>query len=326
MTDLVTGASGFIGSHLVEALLAQGRSVRCLVRDRRRLRWLQGLPVEIIEGDCARPDTLDVVAGGVERVFHVAGATWAATAAEFYRQNATGTLNLLQACAAAAPGLERFVLVSSQAASGPATAGRAVREHDPPRPISVYGESKLAAERYVRQFSARLPVTILRPSAVYGPRDRSFLGYFRLVRRGFLLEFGAGERHLSLCHVTDLVAGILRAADSQPASGSVYFVADSEPYSWREVEQVLCDTLGVDARRLTLPRWLLHALGALGQGVGAVSRVPVQLNRARAAELLERRWTCDTGLARRELGYASKTTLRAGLQQSVRWYEQQNWL
>jgi nucleoside-diphosphate-sugar epimerase len=326
MTDLVTGASGFIGSHLVEALVSQRRPVRCLVRDRQRLRWLAGQPVEIVEGDCARRETLTEATYGVDRVFHIAGASWAATATEFYRQNATGTRNLLQACASNAPQLRRFVLVSSQAASGPASGRGTVGENDPPRPVSAYGESKLAAERYAQQYRDRIPITIIRPSTVYGPRDRAFLPYFRLVRRGFLLEFGAGARDVSLCHVSDLVAGLMQAADSQSASGSVYFVADSEPYSWQRVEEMVCGILGVSAKRLILPGWMLYVIGSLGQVFSAVSRVPVQLNRARAAELLERRWVCDTSLARRELGYESRTTLEAGLRQLVRWYEQENWL
>ncbi len=324
MKVLVTGGTGFVGSHLVEALVGVGHDVRCLVRNPTCLRWLAGSRAEIVEGDCTVPDSLPRAVAGVERVFHLAGATWAASAAEFHRHNADATRNLLVAAAAAA--VARFLLVSSQAAAGPAMTARPVSETDPARPITPYGDSKLAAERHAFRYRDRLAVTIVRPSAVYGPRDRAFLPYFRLVRRGFLVEFGPGERTVSLCHVSDLVRGLIQAADSQSASGSVYFVADSEPYPWRRVESEICAALGVDAKRVVVPEWLLRSGGALGQAYSAITRRGVLLNRARVAEIVAKRWACDTSRARRELGFTPNMTLHDGLRQAVRWYEQQQWI
>lgn len=325
MTILVTGGSGFIGSHLVEALLAAGHRVRCLVRSRRRLRWLLNLEVEVVVGDCRRPETLAPAVAGVDAVFHLAGATFAASEAAFFDYNARATQNLLDACLATQR-VARFVMVSSQAAAGPGSCDAPARESDPPRPLTAYGRSKLAAERHCLRVSDRLVVRILRPSAVYGPRDTAFLPYFRLVKRGFLIEFGRGEREISLCHVNDLVNGIVRAFDSQRESGSVYFIAGSECHSWRSVEALLCAQWGVTGRRIVVPGVVLKTAGVLGQAYGALMRKPVPVNRARAAELLEKHWVCDTKAAQQELGFASGINLKNGLQDAVRWYEQNNWL
>jgi len=325
VTVLVTGGTGFIGSHVVEALLGRGERVRCLVRSRRSLRWLAGLDVEIVTGDCTKPETLRPVVAGVDRVIHLAGTTFAPTEAAFFAYNATGTRNLLEACLAAG-GVGRFVMVSSQAAAGPGTRARPTRETDEPRPLTVYGRSKLAAEKHCLDVAGRLSVGILRPSAVYGPRDTAFLPYFRLVKRGFLIELGAGKREISLCYVNDLVAGIVGVADSHIESGSVYFIADSRPYSWDYVEELLCAEWGVKGRRIVVPGLVLKTAGVIGQAYGALTRKAVSINRARAAELLEKNWVCDSTAAQRDLGFSPGINLENGLHMAVRWYEQNNWL
>ncbi|MDH3640084.1 MAG: NAD-dependent epimerase/dehydratase family protein [Gammaproteobacteria bacterium] len=324
-TVLVTGGGGFIGSRLVRRLLEGGYAVRCLVRSEPEKSPLHHHSVELVKGDITRPDSLTAAVSGVDCVIHAAGMSWGSRAADFFRHNADGTQNLLRACVAAG-GIRRFVYVSSQAAAGPAGPTRPAREDDPPRPLSVYGLSKLAAERHVAAFCAQLSTLIVRPSAVYGPGDRAFLQFFRLARRGFLVDFGTGERHLSLCYVDDLVGGLIASLDSQGPSGSVYFMADPEPYPWRAVEETVGGLLGVRARRITVPTSLFKAVGMIGQVYGVATGRPVLLNRLRAADLLEHDWCCDVSSAQRKLGYAPEINLLEGLRNAVRWYQENNLL
>ncbi len=327
MVTLVTGATGFVGSHLVDAFLRAGHRVRCLVRSPTRLGWLEGKDIELAVGDCTRPETLAPAVVDAEIVVHAAAVTWAARRSDYFRVNASGTYHLLTACGEHARALRRFVFISSQAAAGPAAdPDRGVTERDPPRPLSAYGESKLLAERHVASLRDRIPSVILRPSAVYGPRDGNFLPYVRMAKRGFLLEFGRVPRTVSLCQVEDLARTVVNAAQSSAAAGAVYFLADQRPYAWSEVERAVCAALGIDARHLIVPKWCLRTAAALGQVYGSVAKRPVRLNAARAAELLEKNWVCDVGKAMSELGYAPQTALPQGMQQLVRWYQQQHWL
>lgn len=327
MRVLVTGGTGFIGSHLVDALLSAELEVRCLVRSREKLRWLKGADVEVVEGDCTAGDTLDAAVKDVDLVFHAAGTLWAAREADYVRHNVQGTRNLLDACKRSCAGLRRFVYVSSQAASGPSTTGKLRSESDPAEPITPYGTSKLAAETAVLAYRAYFPVVIVRPCAVYGPRDTGFLAYLRVVQRGFLVEFGSvEERTASLCHVHDIVRGMIDAAHSQVASGSVYFLANAEPYSWHEVENMLQRVMGVEAKRLKIPGWILVLLGTLGQVYGRITGKSVMLNRARIAELMAQHWGCDASRARRELDFTPEINLNDGLLDVIRWYKKEQWL
>jgi len=324
---LVTGGTGFIGSHLVDTLLSQGVEVRCLVRSRQNLRWLRNKDVDFIEGDCSVPDALHHAVQNVDYVYHAAGALWAASEKEYYRNNVAGTRNVIESCDRFCPGLQRFVLISSQAAAGPGIGGRPRVESDPPAPITAYGRSKLAAEQIISGYKDRISAVVVRPCAVYGPRDTGFLAYFRIVRRGFLLEFGRGEdRTVSMCHVDDIVTGIIGSAHSQVASGSVYFLADPEPYSWREVEIIIERIMGIRAKRLNIPAWLLAGLGAIGQGYGRATGKFVMLNKSRVAEMLARQWGCDIGRARSDLDFAPQTRLKDGLREVIQWYKKEQWL
>jgi len=333
MKVLVTGGSGFIGSHLVERLRADGVQVRCLLRDPSRPGWLKSVQqdkaspdLEIVTGDCTRPETLGPAVAGVDRVYHSAGVNWAADSTDYFLQNAGGTRNLVQACVEFAPNLSRFVYISSLAASGPARKTEAVLDGDPLRPMSPYGASKAAAEFHVLAARRDLPVTVLRPAAVYGPRDRGFLQYFRLVKRGFLVEFGPVRRRVSICHVADLVDAIVAAGNSQSGSGAVYFVASPEPCYWSEVEAILSQALGVNARRLRIPQWILRVTGEIAQRYAGITGKPVELSAARAAELAEPNWVCGVTKLQHELGITPSTHLEQGLRQAVRWYQQQKWL
>ena len=192
MDVLVTGSTGFIGSHLVELLLQKGCRVRCLIRKTSDLQWLKDLPVEFVEGDIADPPSLARAVRGVEYIYHSAGLTKARTEDQYFRANAGGTRSLLEAARDVAPGLKRFLFLSSQTAAGPSPTITPITEEFPPRPITTYGRSKLQGEKECLSVSGRVPVTICRAPAVYGPRDKDVFEFFHTVSRG--LQPMAGNR------------------------------------------------------------------------------------------------------------------------------------
>lgn len=323
---LVTGGTGFVGSHLVDRLLRNGYDVSCLVRDLRHLRWLEGLDVRLIQGDCTRPESLVDAVQGASLVFHCAALTKARHAQNYYVVNHLGTKNLLEACARHNPGIEKFILVSSQAAAGPSPDGRPVDEGDPAQPVSDYGRSKLLAEGEARAFKDRFPVVILRPSSVYGPRDADIYELFRWAGRGLMLELSGGERYLNLCYVEDLTAALLRAAELETESGSIYFVAENRAYSWSEFKALLLSTGGVTARTIRLPVGVAYLFGLASEIGSLFSKKPCLANRQKVREASQRYWLCDVVKIENELRFRAEYPLQKGLELTWQWYRNNRWL
>ncbi len=323
---LVTGSTGFIGSHLTELLLNEGYSVNCLVRDPRNLRWLSGLNVEVMTGDCLLRETLPLAVKNVSLVVHAAGLTKAKRAREYYEVNHAGTRNILEACLHHNPGLEKFVFVSSQAAAGPSSDGKPVTAQDAPHPVSDYGKSKLFAEEEVLKYKDRFPVVILRPSAVYGPRDRDMYELFRWAARGLTLEISGGKRFLNFCYVGDLVRAITLCLEKQSASGSIFYVAENRPYSWSEFRDILLTTGNVRAMTIKIPKMAAYMIGLLSEFGSLLTSRPSLTNRQKVREAVQQYWTCDLGPIEKELGFKSVFPLQQGLSSTWRWYRDNNWL
>lgn len=323
---LVTGGTGFVGSHLVERLLQRGYTVTCLVRDPDRLRWLTGLDINLVKGDCSLPESLIPAVQNVSVVIHAAGLTKAKRARDYYEVNHVGTRNILEACVRHNPGIEKFILISSLAAAGPSTDGRPVTDADAPRPVSDYGKSKLFGENEALGNKDRLPVAILRPSAVYGPRDRDMFELFRWATRGLTLEIAGGDRFISPCFVQDLVTAILLAVRKKTVSGSIYFVAENRAYSWSEFRQALLTTGGVKARNIKVPYPVAYLIGLFSEFGSLFTSRPSLTNRQKIDEAVQRYWTCDLGKIEKELGFIPEFPLSKGLEITWQWYRNNDWL
>ena len=317
---LVTGGTGFIGSHLVERLAAEGRPVRCLVR---RTSSLGCLPpaAECAQGDLESGTGLDEALRGVDTVIHLAGATKARTPADYTSANATATANLLDR----AGDVRRFVHVSSLAAAGPSQGGRALSEQDEPHPVSHYGRSKLAGEQAVLESPLASRAVIVRPPVVYGPRDRDVFQMIRAVSHGWILQIGSVQRYLSLVYVQDLVSGLLAAADGA-VGGRVFYLAHPTPISWAEFGNTAARLMGRRVRTLAIPEAAAYALGWCAEWGARLSGKPGILSRDKVAEACCAGWVCDPGRACRELGFAAPTGLEEGLRQSLDWYKEAGWL
>jgi nucleoside-diphosphate-sugar epimerase len=323
---LVTGGTGFIGSHLTELLLRKGYPVSCLVRDRSNLRWLAGLNVDVQTGDCLQRETLTEAVKQASLVVHAAGATKARRARDYYTVNHIGTRNILEACARHNPGIEKFILISSLAAAGPGEDGKPAKESDSPHPVSDYGRSKLLAEQETLTYRDKFPVVIIRPPAVYGPRDRDMYELFRWAGRGVTLEILGGERFLNFCFVGDLVEAISLALEKKTRSGSIYFVAEERPYSWSEFRRALLSSGGVNALTIKIPYPVAYLIGLLSEAGSLFTSRPALTNRQKVREASQRYWTCDPAAAGKDLGFKAMYPLQQGLDITWRWYRDNNWL
>ncbi|SRR5579884_929643 len=319
---LVTGATGFIGGHLAEALQRRGAEVRVLARDPRRLQARFG---EVVRGDLADPAALTAAVQGVDVVYHVAGLTKARRESDYFAVNHVGTVHLLDACRRSNSALRRFVLVSSQAAAGPSCEGRPVRESDPPHPVSAYGLSKLKAEQAALACSGLFPVTIVRPPVVYGPRDRDTLLFFRVARYGLVPRL-AVIRALSIVHVADLVRGIRRAAETPAAANRVYFLANEQPVSLPELAEPIARALGARPIPVPVPVTSLFAVAALAELLARLTGRITPITRNKVREATQREWVCDPSRAARELGWRAEIPLLDGLRETAAWYRQAGWL
>ena len=324
MRAFVTGATGFVGSHLAETLAARGHDVVALARRRDQHETLEKIGVRPVSGSLENERSLETALANVEVVFHVAGVTDARNEAEFLAVNDTGTRKLLDATRRTAHGLRRFVHVSSQAAVGPSPRGKPLREESEPRPITSYGRSKLAGELAVR--GSGLPWTVVRPPAVYGPRDKAFLKLFQLTRTGLAPVFGGGTQELSLVFVGDLVALLVSAGEHEAAAGQVFHAAHREIVQSRDVSRAAGAAMGKRPVVLPVPGLVASAVVGVIERVAAATGQRTVLTTERLAEFLAPSWLLDVEKAERLLGWKAATSLSEGMKETGEWYRANGWL
>lgn len=323
MRILLTGGTGFVGSHVAEALVGAGHAVRCVVRAGRDPGWLRDLGIERAEGDLSGAG-MEAAVGGVDAVVHMAGLT-RGSRRRLWEVNVRGTERLLAACRRAGrPGL-RFVFGSSQAAAGPSAPDRPRTEDDPPRPTTAYGASKLEAERIVMGAGDGLVPVVLRFVTVYGPRDRDILPVFRWALRGLGFVAGEDEPRFQLVYARDAAKAVLAALEREVAAGTTLFIGHPRPCNWLDVLAALEAALDRPIRPLRVSRGLVLAGGAVASALRLGHVKPGGLDIRRARDLYAY-WLCDMARARRTLDWSAETDLGRGLRETVRWYREAGWL
>jgi nucleoside-diphosphate-sugar epimerase len=323
---LVTGATGFIGSHLVELLLKKKYDVRIMLRRTSDTVWLKGLPVEKVYGDLFDAEALRNAVSGVDYVYHSAGVTKAKDKKEYFRGNTEGTKNILDAVKAYNPGIRRFVQISSQAAVGPSPSRSPIDETVEAHPITTYGVSKWQAEEACRDALGSVPVTIVRPPAVFGPRDKDVYEFFNTMTKGLQPMVGLGEKYVSLIHVGDLVRGFVMAAESEKAKGETYFISSKEMYGWKEVGDVTRRILEKYAFRLKIPEFGVYVIATFAEFFSLFSSKPALINYEKARDMVQDYWTCTSAKALRDFGYQQEISLEDGIRDTVAWYKSHGWL
>ena len=323
MRALVTGATGFVGSHLVEALRRRGDTVTALVRSPARATLLAELGVHMVPGDLAADSALAQAVTDQDVVFHVAGAVAAASDDAYMRANRDGTANLVRAAEAA--GAPRFVLVSSGAAGGPSSRGHPATADQPPRPVTAYGRSKLASEEVVRHSS--LPWVILRPPTIYGPRDRdNLIKVFRMARLGVAPVFGDGSMELSAIFAPDLADALLAAGEGPALPGRTFYVNHPEVLTAGGLVREVARAMGRNVRLVGIPEWagrgVLHVTGAAASLLGRTTI----LNADKANEFFQDAWTADPTPFMTAAGWTPGHAAAAGLAETYRWYRSAGWL
>jgi dihydroflavonol-4-reductase len=336
-TAFVTGASGFIGAHLVNHLLARGSEVRCLVRPTSRTEHLQRDGVRQIIGGLDAPDSYRAALSGCDAVFHLAGMLSATRPRAMLRTNGGGTRRLADACAAM-PTPPRFVYVSSLAAAGPAPRGRAFRdEADPATPVSRYGRGKRNGEVALARRADRLPATIVRPGIVYGPRDAQGATLFRTIRRtGLHFVVGFRTPPLSLVHVEDVVRLLGTVAErgetlpSGPrgrAGQGVYLACDDRehPTYWEFGHRVAA-AIGCRVVVWPLWRWVGRSVGAAAEAAQRLGGPASVLTRDKIREATAANWACSAAKARSQLDFQPTFPLDVRLAETAEWFREHGWL
>lgn len=312
---LVTGGTGFVGSHVTEALLEAGHDPVCTVRASSDLRWIADLDVPTVTGDLRRPEELEAALEGVRTVVHAAGVT-AASRPDLYREvNVLGTERLAEG--AARRGVERLVFVSSLAARGP---------DEEAGPASLYGRSKREAEERLREIADRsaMEVVVLRPSGVYGPRDTDVHLLFRLAAHGWMPEPPEGGP-LQPAYARDVARAVVRACEAAAGFGP-HPVAEPRAYGWSEVQALLEEAVGRRVRRIPVPGPVLEMAGMAAEAMARLAGEAPEFDRRRARDLSRHAWTCDPGPTEEALGWEAETALAEGMKETVAWYRRQGWL
>ncbi|MFW5738760.1 MAG: NAD-dependent epimerase/dehydratase family protein [Myxococcota bacterium] len=326
MKVLLTGGTGFLGSHIAQWLGEEGHEVRAMVRSTSDTRFLQTLPcVQLFEGAVEDRDGCRRAVEDVGAVIHCAGLVKARSPAEFRLTNVIGTQNILDA-ARTAEGVDRFVLVSSLAARAPSLSGRPLAVDVEAAPVTTYGRTKLEAERAVLACKDDLHVTVVRPTAIYGARDREMLQLFQYAQMRILPFIGDPQGKLTMIYGEDCARATIRCLTVDLPSGRAFDLDDGRVYSRIELAEGLESALGRRALvRFPIPNPIVRTVGFVSEAYGRITNRPVMVTREKVEELLHQ-WVGDSSSARNELGFEPSVDWREGARRTADWYFANGWL
>ncbi|HHM02942.1 MAG TPA: NAD-dependent epimerase/dehydratase family protein [Caldithrix abyssi] len=322
----VTGASGFVGSHLCARLVEKGCRVHALARKSSSLRWISGLPLKMVYGDLDRPESYQSVLSGCDTVFHVAGVTKARTREDYMNGNFRNTRILADTLLSLGGKGRRFILVGSQAAYGPSPSLEPITEEHSPRPLTWYGESKLLAQQYIRGHARDLQASIACPPAVYGPRDTDVLQFFKTVKMGLIPQLEGRDRYASFIYADDLARGLILMAEHPAALGETFFLADSRPYAWSELSRITLDILGRRGLTVPVPMALMKTIAAGADVLNRFKKKPSIISGQKLIEMRQDFWVCSPKKAETQLGFKTEMDIYEGIRQTLEWYTQHGWI
>ena len=331
MKILITGASGFIGSFIVEGALRRGFETWAAMRKSSSKAYLQDERIHFIELNLNSKEQLVEQLKGkdFDYVVHAAGVTKCLNKADFHRINTEGTKNLVEALLEVKMPLKRFVFVSSLSVFGAIKEKMPydeIRESDTPQPNTAYGRSKLAAEQYLDSVGSRLPYIILRPTGVYGPREKDYFIMAKSIKQHSDFAVGYQRQDITFVYVTDVVQAIFLALE-KGENGRKYFLSDGEVYQSTTFSDLIHEELGRPWWiRITAPVWVLRIVTFFGEYVGRITGKVTALNNDKYNILKQRNWRCDISPARKELGYDPKVQLAEGVKTTIKWYKDNKWL
>ena len=323
---LITGASGFIGYHLIKEALANKLEVYAAVRKSSKTGHLKEFDIKYTYPDFTDTDGLkkEIAENHYTYIIHAAGVTTARSQQEYNDINAGYTRNLASAAAESSIGLKKFVLIGSLAALGPLnTSEGVITEDSTPHPVTAYGRSKLLAETYLREF-ASLNYNILRPTGVYGPRDRDIFIFFKQVARGLEPYIGRIDQKFSFLYVTDLAKAAIKALYN--GNRETYNLSDGKFYDRYQLAKNIKESLNIKTVKFHLPVNFVKSIAYLSEKYSSLSNKAATLNVEKLNELMAVNWFCDIEKAKKGLGFYPEYDLQAGVAETIKWYKSNNWL
>ena len=326
---LITGASGFIGSFIVEEALRRGWETWAAMRRSSSRQFLQDERIHFIELNLSNEQQLTEQLRGHEfdYVVHAAGVTKCIDQADFRRINTEGTQHLVRALIALGMPLRRFVFVSSLSVFGAIREQQPyeeIRETDTPQPNTAYGRSKLEAEQWLE--GVNIPYVILRPTGVYGPRERDYFLMAKSIKQHSDFAVGYKRQDITFVYVDDVVQAVFLACE-KGQTGRKYFLSDGQVYQSSTFSDLIREELGHPWWiRITAPIWVLRVVTFVGDLIGRMTGKISALNNDKYHILRQRNWRCDIEPARRELGYEPRVQLAEGVRRTIRWYKDNGWL
>jgi nucleoside-diphosphate-sugar epimerase len=321
---LLTGATGFVGSHIADGLIETNHKVICTVRETSNLKWIKNLPLECIYGDLNNENFLEKIVEDVDVVVHCAGIVRALTKDEYFKVNVENTKNLCRAILKKNPNLKKIVFISSQAAMGSSPIGTIRKRSDVPEPVSDYGLSKIEAEKVLMEILRdRVPYTIFRPASIYGPRDKDIFIFFNLVHY-HLRPVTVKKRFLQLVYVKDVVKSVLSSFENRSTDNNIYYLANSSKYTWADIGKIISSSVGVKTIPIPVPDFVFKIVGYIMDNLSHITKKTAVLNKQKVIEMLQDYWVADTIPAEKDLNIKF-TRLEVASEITYNWYLENGW-
>jgi len=323
MNIAITGGTGFIGTHMIERLLIDGHKVSCLVLPRQKYTIMPD--VTYFEGDIMNPPSLEKFLQGAQTIIHLAGLTRAKTEQEFIAINAEGTAGLVEAAKKYSADFSHIIAMSSLAAIGPSDDDCGHCEDEPFKPISSYGRSKAKLEEYLQNQNLNVHWTAIRAPGVYGPYDRDFLQYFKLINKRVRLVIGK-RNVMSLVYVKNLVSAMAACIDNPAAYNQAFFVSDNGCYDWDDIGAMIEASLDKKSIRITVPLWALWGMIIVTEWMKPILKNPPLITRDKLAHMSQSYWVVSCKKANELLGYTPSYTTLDAFRETGTWYRVNGWL